>query len=68
VFGVENSHDSCFLDDSDEPSGNLIHLPRCLLAGTACKKVNRTRIVAGKWEEDDSRDEAGDLGSQAAGG
>jgi hypothetical protein len=38
------------------------------LAGTACKKVKRTRIVARKWEEDDSRDEDGDLGSQAAGG
>jgi hypothetical protein len=68
VFCIENSHDSCFSDDSDEPSGNLIHLPRRLLAGTACKKVKRVRTAAGKREENDSSDEDDDLDSQATGG
>ncbi len=67
MFGVENSHYSCFSDDSDEPFGNPIHLPRRLLAGTACKKVKRARTTAGKQEEDDRIDEDDDVGKTTGG-
>jgi hypothetical protein len=54
-------------DDSDEPSGDIGHLPKALLRGTAEKKVRtRKRKKAGDELEDESSDDEDDAAVQVS--
>lgn len=46
-----------YADASDEPTGELVHLPRNLLGGNAQKRIKRRRALAGTVDQETSSDE-----------
>jgi hypothetical protein len=61
--GGDTDQDS---DDSDEPAGKILHLPRRLLAAAAQKKVKRAKTGAGRQEQEDNTSDE-DIDDQEAG-
>ena len=49
-----NSAETLYADASDEPTGDLVHLPRNLLHGNAQKRTKRRRATAGTRDREEA--------------